>query len=138
MEVGAQKESQEELPGTKNKRKQRKQHMEEIKTNRNKTTKKDTGGGTNNIVRVFGENVTGRRPAPVQVFWGVLGCSGVFWGVLGCSGVFGCFGVFLVNDILEGQKGDQGGGPKMAKIQYGVKPDVIKRAAQKRPKFNMW
>ena len=26
---------------------------------------------------------------------------------------------FRVDDILEGQKGDQGGGAKMAKIQYG-------------------
>ena len=51
-----------------------------------------------------------------------------------CSG-FRCSG-FRVNDILEGQKGDQGGSPKMAKIQYGVKPDICKRAAQKRPKIN--
>ena len=29
--------------------------------------------------------------------------------------------MFKVNDILEGQKADQGGGQKMAKIQYGVK-----------------
>ena len=35
--------------------------------------------------------------------------------------VFKVFKVFKVNDIWEGQKGDQGGGPKMAKIQYGVK-----------------
>ena len=34
--------------------------------------------------------------------------------------------MFKVNDIMEGQKGDQGGGPKMAKIQYGVKPDIFK------------
>ena len=38
--------------GTKNKRKQRKQHMEGNQ-DRNETTKKDAGGGTNNIVRVF-------------------------------------------------------------------------------------
>ena len=56
--------------------------------------------------------------------------------------VFRCFGVwswfrFLVrvNDILDGQKGDQGGCPKMAKIQYGVKSDIFERAAQKWPKF---
>ena len=92
MEVGAQKESQEELPGTKNKK-----NKEKHKTNRNKTTKKDTGGGTNNIVRVFGENVAGRR----------FRCSGLmtFWKV---------------------KKGDQGGAPKMAKIQYGVKLDIFK------------
>ena len=45
--------------------------------------------------------------------------------------------MFRVDDILEGQKGDQGGGPKLAKIQYGVKPDIFKRAAQKRPKFSV-
>ena len=45
------RESQEELPGTKNKRKQRKQHAEENQ-DKQKTTKKDTGAGTNNIVRV--------------------------------------------------------------------------------------
>ena len=52
-------------------------------------------------------------------------------------GVLGVFGVsvFKVIDILEGQKGDQGGGPKMAKIQYGLKPDIFKRAAQKCSKF---
>ena len=41
--------------------------------------------------------------------------------------------MFRVGDILEGQKGDQGVGPKLAKIQYGVKPDIFKRAAQKWP-----
>ena len=45
--------------------------------------------------------------------------------------------MFRVNDIVEGQKGDQGGGPKMAKIQLEVKPDIFQRAAQERPKFNM-
>ena len=49
---------------------------------------------------------------------------------LGCSGCFGVL-VFKVNDILEGQKGDQGGGPKMAKLRHGVKPDISERAAQK-------
>ena len=51
--------------------------------------------------------------------------------------MFGCVGVWVcrVTDILEGQKGDQGGGPKMAKIQYGLKPDIKKRAVQKRPIF---
>ena len=39
---------------------------------------------------------------------------------LGVQGVLG-FRVFRVDDILEGQKGDQGGGPKLAKIQFGVK-----------------
>ena len=43
--------------------------------------------------------------------------------------------MFKLNDFLESQKGDQGGGPKMAKIQYGVKPDIFKRTAQKWPKF---
>ena len=51
------------------------------------------------------------------------------------SRVFRVFRVFKVNDILEGQKGDQGGSPKMAKIQHGVKLDIIKRAARKWPKF---
>ena len=36
-----------------------------------------------------------------------------------CQGVKG----FGVNDILDDQKGDEGGGPK-AKIQHGVKPDI--------------
>ena len=56
-----------------------------------------------------GDVFTKTRLMPVQVFW--------------CLGVQ----VFRVNDILEGQKGDQG----------GVKPDVFKRAAQKWWKFNM-
>ena len=48
------------------------------------------------------------------------------------------FRVFRVDDILEGQKGEQGGGPKSAKIQYGAKPDIFKRAAQKKkPKFSV-
>ena len=40
-----------------------------------------------------------------------------------CLGCLGCLGalVFRVDDILEGQKGDQGGAPKLAKIQYGIK-----------------
>ena len=50
----------ENCQGTKNKRKQRKQH----KTNRKKTTKKDTGG-TNKKVRVF---LVKTRLMPVQVF----------------------------------------------------------------------
>ena len=36
--------------------------------------------------------------------------------------------MFRVIDIFEGQKGDQGGSPKMAKIQHGVKRDIFKRA----------
>ncbi len=43
--------------------------------------------------------------------------------------------MFTCHDISENQKGDQGGGPKMAKISGGVKPDIFKRAAQKWPKF---
>ena len=43
----------------------------------------------------------------------------------GCLGVW-VFRVFRVDDILEGQKGDQEGGPKLSKIQYGVKPDIFK------------
>ena len=45
-----------------------------------------------------------------------------------CSGCLGVqvFRVFEVNDIWEGQKGDKGGSPKKAKIQYGVKPDIFK------------
>ena len=56
---------------------------------------------------------------------------------LGCSGCLGRGGggVFRVDDILEGQKGAQGRWPKMAKFQYGVKPDIFKRAAQKKPNF---
>ena len=65
------------------------------------------------------------RCSSIKVFW----CSGCL-GCLGCLGVQ-VFKVFKVNDILEGQKkGDHGGGQKMAKIQCGVKPDIIKRAAQ--------
>ena len=58
-------------------------------------------------------------------------CSGVQ--VYRCSGVL----VFRVDDILEGQKGDQGGAQKMAKIQHGVKPDIFKRAAQKCAQFRV-
>ena len=35
------------------------------------------------------------------------------------------FRVFKVNDIWEGQKGDQGGGPKMAKILGGVNFNIL-------------
>ena len=34
-------------------------------------------------------------------------------------------------------KGDQGGGPKMAKILGGVKPWYLQERAQKWPKLNM-
>ena len=52
----------------------------------------------------------------------------------------------MVIDIVEGQKGDQEGGkngqnslwgkggPKMAQMQYGVKPDIFKYAGQGAPK----
>ena len=40
-----------------------------------------------------------------------------------------------VHDIWEGLKGDRGRGPKMAKIHCGVKPDIFKRAAQKKAKI---
>ena len=66
MEVGAQKESQEELPGTKNKRKQRKQHIEE-----NQDKQKQ-----NNKERHWerdGDVFTKTRLMPVLVFW----CFGV-------------------------------------------------------------
>ena len=43
--------------------------------------------------------------------------------------------MFTCHEISEDQKGDQGGGPKMAKISGGVKPDIFKRAAQKWPNF---
>ena len=46
-------------------------------------------------------------------------------------GVWVFFRCLRVHDISEDQKGDQGGGPKMAKISGGVKPDIFKRAAQK-------
>ena len=48
--------------------------------------------------------------------------------------MFGCLG-FRVIDISEGQKGDQGRGRKMAKIQHGVKQHSFKKAAQTRLKF---
>ena len=35
--------------------------------------------------------------------------------------MFRVFQVFTCHDISENQKGDQGGGPKMAKISGGVK-----------------
>ena len=85
-----------------------------------------------------GDVFTKIRLVPVQVFR-VFGVFGGVRGCSGCSGWFGVFGVFRrvfrVDDILEGQKGDQGGGPKLANA---VKPDIFKRAAPKRPKFNMW
>ena len=40
--------------------------------------------------------------------------------------MFRVFRVLRVDDILEDQKGDQGGGPKKTKIQYGVEPDIFK------------
>ncbi len=56
--------------------------------------------------------------------------------MFGCCGVY-VFGVWVffrcsrVHDNSEDQKGDQRGGPKMAKNSGGVKPDIFKRAAQK-------
>ena len=58
----------ENCQGTKNKRKQRKQH----KTNRKKTTKKDTWGGKNKIVRVFWTFSQKHGLCPFR-------CLGVFW-----------------------------------------------------------
>ena len=69
----------------------------------------------------------------------------MFW----CLGVevLGVFGVkvsrcqvvkvlrFRVNDILDGQKGDQGGGPKMAKIQYGGKTGHLQEGGPKMAKI---
>ena len=46
----------------KNQEQKKTTHQRKTKTNRNKTTKKDTGGRTNNTVRVF-ENVASQRPA---------------------------------------------------------------------------
>ena len=45
-----------------------------------------------------------------------------------CSGVQGVQGVqgLGIIDILAGQKGDQGGGPKMAKIQHGQNRTSLK------------
>ena len=34
--------------------------------------------------------------------------------------------MFTCHDISEDHQGDQGGGPKMAKISGGVKPDIFK------------
>ena len=45
--------------------------------------------------------------------------------------------MFTCHDISENQKGDQGRGPKMAKISGGVKPDIFQEAAQKWPKFRV-
>ena len=60
------------------------------------------------------------RCSGVQVFRcsgvRVFGCLGVR--VLRCLGVE-VFGGIRVNDTWEGQKGDRGGGPKMAKIVGG-------------------
>ena len=39
--------------------------------------------------------------------------------------------VFRVNDIREGQRGDRGVRPKMAKIHCGVKPDMVVAATVK-------
>ena len=58
----------------------------------------------------------------VCVLGGVcLGCVCLGARVLRCSGAQG----LGVNDILEGQKGDLGGGPKKAKNQYCLKPDIF-------------
>ena len=79
----------------------------------------------------------------VWVFWGLgvwglgvwgFGCLGFGCLGFGCLG-FGClgFGCFACHDISE----DQRRGPKMAKISGEVKPDILKRAAQKWPKFRV-
>ena len=129
------------------------------------TTEKKDKREQNNIVRVFVKTSPAERPTEgpkvggwvFRFFWGCLGlsfrvfqgvsgcfrvCFRVFQGVSGCfrvfQGVSGCFRVFRVDDILEGQKGDQGGGPKLAKIQYGVKPDIFKRAAPKKGQNFRW
>ena len=53
LEVGAQKETQ-GLPGNEEQKKTKKTNTQKkTKTNTNKTSKKDTGGGGNNLVRVF-------------------------------------------------------------------------------------
>ena len=82
-----------------------------------KKTKKTTQDKQKeNIQSVFcGENVAGTAYARLG-------------GVLGCFGCLGCF-------VLDSQKGDQGGGPKMDKTQHGVKPDIFEKAAHKWPKF---
>ena len=59
----------------------------------------------------------------------VFGCLGVW--VFGCLGVW----VFGCHEISEDQKGDPRGGPRMAKIQYGVKPDIFKITGLGPPPF---
>ena len=123
MEVGAQ-----ESQRTKNKRKQRKQHTEEHQDyQKEKTTKKDTGGETNNYSPFFffGENVAGRS---FHKKHGLCPCR--------CSGVSGLWFRFLrLMTFWNVKMVTREGSSKMAKILYGVKPDIFKRAAQKWPKF---
>ena len=55
---------------------------------------------------------------------GVQGVFGVFsvWSVQGVYLELGVWGLgFRVDDIWQGQRGDRGGGPKMAKFSGGVK-----------------
>ena len=91
------------MPGNEEQKKTKKTTQDKQKENN-----KERHWRTNNVVRA-GDVFTKTRFMPVQVFW----CSGVqvFW----CSGGFGvqvfrCIGVI---DIFEGQKGDQGGCPKI-------------------------
>ena len=106
-------------------------HCPLVSSYRNKTTRKDTGG--NNMIRVFLVKTSpaeGRRRLHKNT-----ACAGLVVQVFRwfrCVHVFMCFGVlvfvqvFTCHDISEDQKGDQGGGPKMAQIEHGVKPDICK------------
>ena len=107
------------------------------------TTKKKDKREQNNIVHVFVKtSAEGRRRFHKNTVYARFGFSGCLWLM-----VFRCFGVFWVfraygvwvfrahgvwvfraygvqvfrDDILEGQKDDQGMGPKLAKIQNGCR-----------------
>ena len=43
--------------------------------------------------------------------------------------------MFEVNDILKGQKGDQGGSPKMAKVQIWCKTGHLEEGGPKMAKI---
>ena len=68
------------------------------------------------------------------MFWGLgVWGSGVWvFRVFKCSSVQ----VFTCREISKDQKGDQGGGQKMAKISGGVKPGHLLEGGQKMAKIS--
>ena len=105
MEVGAQKESQRELPRNEEQKKTKKTtHRGKPRQTEIKQQRKTLGAGQTNVFKCPGVQVL--RRSGVEVVRLLVGFV---------------VGVFRVDDILEGHNGDQKGRPKMAKIQHGAK-----------------